>query len=90
MRTKVKLWMLPLGLILSFTLTTCVVAAFADSHYQFEPTQCFFATNVYTRMLDNGTDRETEYIMEYGLMVYRDQVAPDDWNHPDLFVCTRR
>ena len=85
MRTKVKLWMLPLGLILSFTLTTCVVAAFADDPQQ-EPTQCFFGT-VY---MNRDMIGEYRYVMDMRIMVYKDQEAAMNWAFPDVFICTRR
>jgi len=95
MRKRLRLWMLPIIGILVFIFTTLVVAAVAYPQESktvvlsvlFKRTQCFFGTNVYSQIL---YDTNGLYIMDYGIMVYRDQEADEDWVWPDLWVCTRR
>ena len=81
---KLLLVMIPVG----FILTTCVVAALAQyPSWFFRNAQCVFATNVFAQEIP---DTAGEYLMEYGLMFYRDQVPDTNWRYPDGWWCTRR
>lgn len=89
MRIRLKPWMLPLAMVVAFTFTTCVVAAFAfqkpTNAELFARTQCMFAT-----VVQSYEFIDSRYVMKFQLMVYRNQEAGLDWGFPDAFICMRR
>lgn len=84
-KVMILLVMVPAG----FILMTCAVAAFALQYpiWYFEDAQCVFATNVYAQEIATPAG---DYVMEFGLMFYRDQEPDSTWRHPDGWWCTRR